>query len=77
MNDFTKEELGLCYRAIEYFISNDIWALPETKELFSKLKSMIDNYPKFPCDHKWTRIRLLNGKEYDFCEDCLKIRHMR
>lgn len=47
MNDFTKEELSLCYRTIEYMVYKEIWFQPEIAKLKDKIQSMIDNY----CEH--------------------------
>lgn len=48
MNDFTKEELSLCYRAIEYMLYKEIWIQQESNKLKEKIRSMLASY----CDHE-------------------------
>lgn len=66
MNDFTKEELSLCYRAIEFMLFKKIWVQPETRSFHNKLRSMIDNY----CEHDGEI-----GKDYP-AEKCMKCKRM-
>jgi hypothetical protein len=67
MIDFTKEELSLCYRAIEYMLYKEIWFQPETSDVLHKLQSMIDSYCKheeFEVDHNY---------EAQKCKQCSQI----
>ena len=64
MNDFTKEELEILYKALDYCL----WKVPlgvDTRPVRSKVIDMIDNY----CDHK--NDKAVSDVDYGMvCADC-------
>ena len=78
MNDFTKAELDNLREALNKFPSNKFYFGDEVIPLRDKVRDMVDNYCQKACSHhELVRLKLLNEKEYDFCETCLFVRRMR
>lgn len=77
MNEFTKEELEAIFYCIDMVKHQDD-EYPEFDIMLNKIQCMIDNYCDHECsNHQPIRLKLLSGKEYDFCETCLHIKRMR
>jgi hypothetical protein len=60
MNDFTKEELGI--------LACNLCINPKTKDILSKLASMINNY----CEHEWDNFYKGSINIGIYCNKCNK-----
>lgn len=78
MNDFTKDELKQLYIMACSYTGNVHNQTMSNSLLMTKIQTLIDNYSETHCtNHELVRLKLLSGKEYDFCETCFHVNRMR